>query len=71
MHTVSGSLTKTNTDLFWNGAQWTYDGDDLPLAVFNVRCTQPEEPQNAEVEVLLKKAVGIDCITSDGWETAP
>ena len=68
-HTVSGSLTKTNTDVFWDDAQWTYDGDDLPLAVFDVRCTQPEKPQNAEVEVLLKKAVGIDCITSDGWET--
>ncbi len=47
-HTESKETEKTTHSVYWNGTQWTYDENDLPLVVFDTKCEGIDKPEQVE-----------------------
>ena len=70
-HTGSGSDTQTTHKVFWDGQKWTYDKEDLPLAVFDTKCSMPAAPGEDEITEILsgKDAVKVICQSTENHPT--
>ena len=69
-HTGSGSATKTTHKVFWDGQKWTYDKEDLPLVVFDTKCSMPAAPGEEEITEILsgKDAVKVICQSTEAHQ---